>query len=279
MSAGFFLTATNKLGIPVASDSDHSTDYDSEEEREIVRRKRILAARKLANPLNKVFKDSKNKNSDLPNPLLEVDKAQPEHGLPNSKVNWNTFGEDAKKTGLVTRYTPPTSEQLEQRRKERENGRFEYNLASDSVRRNRRGLSAEEFKILHHGKERVLRVKKIIKETGSKARLEIEDEYEAIMNEEKKWKNRLSSDHPDFKRGVKTVNRGGKVGRGGKTDGKYKRKAPYQKNIYNKKANGSFHRTNFDRDEPESNDADQLQGEGDILPGFTMEDLLEPAGS
>jgi len=41
MSAGFFLTATNKLGIPVASDSDHSTDYDSEEEREIVRRKRI----------------------------------------------------------------------------------------------------------------------------------------------------------------------------------------------------------------------------------------------
>lgn len=54
---------------------------------------------------------------------------------------------------------------------------------------------------------------------------------------------------------------------------------PTKKNIYNKKANGSFHRTNFERDEPESNDADQLQGEGDILPGFTMEDLLEPAGS
>merc|ERR1712146_855232 len=80
-------------------------------------------ARKKSNPLHKVFQDSKNKNSDLPNALSEMDKAQVEHGIQHKKINWLTFGEDAKKTGLVTKYTPPTLEQLEQRRKEKENAK------------------------------------------------------------------------------------------------------------------------------------------------------------
>jgi len=151
MSAGFFITAKNKLGLHIQSDGT-SSDFDSDEEREREKHERMLARRK-PDPLKQVFKDSVNENAELPSPQQSIQtarlKKQKEEKIVETEIDWNTYIPAAKGSGLISKIAPPTEDQREQMFKFRCERKYKFSMKPQS--RDNNSIDDQEFAILHDG--------------------------------------------------------------------------------------------------------------------------------
>lgn len=256
MSAGFFITAQNKLGIAIQSDGS-STDYDSEEERELERQALRLANRK-PDPLKLVLADSKNNSKKLANPIAELSVAKVEHNDKDNEINWNKFIPEAKKRGMVSKFTPPDEKEREAGYKFTSDKKFKYNLKSRNMAED---VSDADYQYIHHGAKKVVK-----REKRPSDKPTLSDKFLETANDGEEARKHDPAAIKKRKMRHKTA-----VSQG--------------KRVYNT-AKWSYHATNHGRDEPvqqlaavptEQKKSQPQKKEEDTGPGFSMDDLLAPA--
>merc|ERR1711879_575676 len=147
MSAGFFITAKNKLGIHIQSGDSESESDESDNETYEQRRRRL--ARK-PDPLISVLQHSKNERNSLPNACNQLD-SQTLAPITEVKhnINWNYFIPDAKGIGMVSKYTPPNSAEREADYKLRSEASYKFNLKPSN--KPITSLTDQEYSLLHDG--------------------------------------------------------------------------------------------------------------------------------
>jgi len=164
MSAGFFITAKNKLGLVIQSDGT-SSDYDSDEERENARRERILARRK-PDPLKTVFDKRDNVGSHLPSPNAGIKKAKlvkdqkdPDEEKPIFKLNWDRHISESRAKGLILSEALETEEERRQTFKFKCERKYRFSMKPDKL--DDTNLDDYDYALLHDG----------MKKTDKRARL------------------------------------------------------------------------------------------------------------
>ena len=139
---------------------------------------------------------------------------------------------------------PLTEKERLEAAKLKENDKFEFNLAPKGIKK--KDIQGEDFKFIHFGKERMPpRKKKQPAEVPANKRPDIEDEFAAIMHDDKKWKKRFENNAEKPK--------------------VFKPK----RERFNKNPKAAYHRTDYERDAPATkiSRSDDTQ---DQTPSFTM---------